>query len=153
MLVPPATDSRPSVLIVDRSKDSREVLRTVLEKRGVRTWEAAEARRGVELARQHHPQVIVLDLEAGDADHEEIRESIRGGIQGPRRVSGGHRPLRFLRADLAQRPNPLETLPLRPANAYNRKAAGVGHGVVRTASTAGTCVGSEHCARAYACGK
>lgn len=73
MLVPPAMDSRPSVLIVDQSKDSREVLRTVLEKRGVRTWEAAEARRGVELARQHHPQVIVLDLDAGDADHEEIR--------------------------------------------------------------------------------
>jgi CheY-like chemotaxis protein len=59
---------------VDRSEDSRQVLRTVLERRGVRTWEAAEARRGVELARQHHPQVIVLDLESGDADQEEIRD-------------------------------------------------------------------------------
>ena len=74
MFVRPAQDSRPSVLIVDRSEDSRQVLRTVLERRGVRTWEAAEARRGVELARQHHPQVIVLDLEAGDADQEEIRD-------------------------------------------------------------------------------
>ena len=74
MLVRPAADSRPSVLIVDRSEDSRQVLRTVLERRGVQTWEAAEARRGVELARQHHPQVIVLDLEAGDADQEEIRD-------------------------------------------------------------------------------
>ena len=50
------------------------MLRTVLERRGVQTWEAAEARRGVELARQHHPQVIVLDLDAGNADQEEIRD-------------------------------------------------------------------------------
>ncbi len=74
MLVRPAADARPSVLIVDRSEDSRQVLRTVLERRGVQTWEAAEARRGVELARQHHPQVIVLDLDAGNADQEEIRD-------------------------------------------------------------------------------
>ena len=70
----PAATPRPSVLIVDRSEDSREVLRTVLEKRGVRTWEAAEARQGVELARRHHPQVIVLDLDAGDAEQQDIRD-------------------------------------------------------------------------------
>jgi len=70
----PAAAPGPSVLIVDRSEDSREVLRTVLEKRGVRTWEAAEARQGVELARRHHPQVIVLDLDAGDAEQREIRD-------------------------------------------------------------------------------
>ena len=33
MLVPPAADPRPSVLIVDRSEDSRQVLRAVLERR------------------------------------------------------------------------------------------------------------------------
>ncbi len=81
MLVPPAADPRPSVLIVDRSEDSRQVLRTVLERRGVQTWEAAEARRGVELARQHHPQVIVLDLEASDADQEEVREQYQAESQ------------------------------------------------------------------------
>ena len=70
----PAATPRRSVLIVDRSEDSREVLRTVLEKRGVRTWEATEARQGVELARQHHPQVIVLDLDTGDTEQQEIRD-------------------------------------------------------------------------------
>ena len=65
---------RPGVLIVDRSEDSREVLRAVLEKRGVRTWEAAEARQGVELARQHHPQVIVLDVDASDAEQQDVRD-------------------------------------------------------------------------------
>lgn len=74
MLVRPVANSHPSVLIVDRSADSREVLRTVLEKRGVQTWEAAEPRRGAELARQHHPRVIVLDLDSGDAEQQEIRD-------------------------------------------------------------------------------
>jgi DNA-binding response OmpR family regulator len=40
--------------------------------RGVSTFQAAGARQGVELARQHHPQVIVLDLEAEAADDEQI---------------------------------------------------------------------------------
>jgi len=70
----PVANAHPSVLIVDRSEDSREVLRTVLAKRGVQTWEAAEPRRGAELAREHHPQVIVLDLESGDAEQQEIRD-------------------------------------------------------------------------------
>jgi two-component system alkaline phosphatase synthesis response regulator PhoP len=61
------------VLIVDHSEDSREVLRTALERRGVRTLEATEARQGMELARQFHPQVIVLDVDADAADDEHIR--------------------------------------------------------------------------------
>ena len=61
----------PSVLIVEPSADEREVLRTVLERRGLRIWEAAEVETGLQLAREHHPDVIVLDAEtnhAGDAD-------------------------------------------------------------------------------------
>ncbi|MEN6452070.1 MAG: hypothetical protein ABFC96_16390 [Thermoguttaceae bacterium] len=55
-----------SVLIVDRSDESREVLQTVLERRGVHTLTAGRAEAGVELARQHHPELIVLDLESLD---------------------------------------------------------------------------------------
>jgi CheY-like chemotaxis protein len=58
----------PSVLIVDRSADEREVLRTALARRGLRILEAAEAETGVELARQHQPAVIVLDLDARDVE-------------------------------------------------------------------------------------
>lgn len=60
------------VLIVDGSDDTREVICTALQMRGVSTLQAAGARQGVELARQHHPQVIVLDLEAEAADDEQI---------------------------------------------------------------------------------
>ena len=52
-----------SVLIVDRSEETREVLKTALERRGVRTFSASRAGRGLELAREHRPDLIVLDLE------------------------------------------------------------------------------------------
>jgi len=55
--------SQPSVLIVDSSEETCEVLRTALERRGVRILAAHRARQGLELARTHHPDLIVLDLE------------------------------------------------------------------------------------------
>jgi CheY-like chemotaxis protein len=51
------------VLIVDASADSREVLRASLERHGVTIIEAEDSRAGLELARRHRPQVVVLDLE------------------------------------------------------------------------------------------
>ncbi|MCC6125334.1 MAG: response regulator [Pirellulales bacterium] len=55
--------SQRSVLIVDQSEENREVLRTVLERHGVRTMTAARTTEGVDLARRHQPDVIVLDTE------------------------------------------------------------------------------------------
>ena len=56
-----------SVLIVDQSEDSRETLRLVLRKRGVQTFEADEGLSGLQMARNHSPDVIVLDVdEIGD---------------------------------------------------------------------------------------
>jgi two-component system cell cycle response regulator len=55
--------SRRSVLIVDRSEETRDVLRTALERRGLRVLAASRARRGLELLRRHHPDLIVLDLD------------------------------------------------------------------------------------------
>jgi CheY-like chemotaxis protein len=54
----------PSVLIVDPSEDNREVLCTALSRRGIQTWQAAAADEGLQLARQHRPDVIVFDVEA-----------------------------------------------------------------------------------------
>ncbi|MEQ8788466.1 MAG: hypothetical protein RIC55_19305 [Pirellulaceae bacterium] len=74
-MIPSRFDSAPqSVLIVDCSEESREVLRTVLGKRGLQILEATEARQGLELARRHHPGVIVLDLETESADDETVRD-------------------------------------------------------------------------------
>ena len=61
-----------SVLVVDRSEETREVLRTALEGRGLRILAASRARRGLELARQHRPDLIVLDLEVESAGPEAL---------------------------------------------------------------------------------
>lgn len=59
---------RSSVLIVDGSTESRQVLRTALERRGMRIFEAARAEDGLALARRHRPDLIVLDLEIAATD-------------------------------------------------------------------------------------
>lgn len=58
------------VLIVDDSLESREVLKTVLERRGLQILEASQAGAGMELARDHHPEVIVVDADLVATDGE-----------------------------------------------------------------------------------
>jgi DNA-binding NarL/FixJ family response regulator len=67
--MPHCPASRPSVLIVDPSAENREVLRTVLGRRGLTVFEAEAADHGLELAREHHPDVIVLDVEEKQHEH------------------------------------------------------------------------------------
>lgn len=74
-------DDQLSVLIVDRSEETREVLQIMLERHGVRTLSAAKAKRGVELFQQHHPDLVVLDLETDDSAAEAFSSFGRGGAQ------------------------------------------------------------------------
>ena len=60
----------PRVLIVDRSRESREVLRTLLERRGATTIEADRPEQAVQLADSLRPDLIVLDAES---DHSATR--------------------------------------------------------------------------------
>ena len=68
--------NRSTVLIIDGSEDSRHVLRTALERRGVRIFEAQYAETGLELARKHRPAVIVLDSETIPIDDPTVRDSL-----------------------------------------------------------------------------
>ena len=74
MPAPLASGPAPSVLIVDASPDNREVLRTVLERRGLKIFEADEPERGLALAREHHPSVIVLDMELPAASASDVED-------------------------------------------------------------------------------
>jgi CheY-like chemotaxis protein len=65
-------DSQPSVLIVDHSDDTREVLQTALERRGCRTLTAGQAQAGLDLARRHRPDLIVLDLELDESGADDF---------------------------------------------------------------------------------
>jgi CheY-like chemotaxis protein len=67
-----------SVLVVDRSEETREVLTTALERRGCRIFAASRARRGLELAREHQPDLIVLDLEVDGSPPEDVCEPFAG---------------------------------------------------------------------------
>jgi two-component system KDP operon response regulator KdpE len=55
-----------SVLIVDRSSETREVLKTALERRGMRIFTSGRAREGLRLAGRHRPDLIVLDMDVED---------------------------------------------------------------------------------------
>jgi CheY-like chemotaxis protein len=98
-------NAAPSVLIVDRSADNREVLRTVLEQRGLRIYEAPEPEQGLALARTHQPDVIVFDAECdasedgqptlrldAEAAEQHSRLVILGRFRGPERSAGKHSP-------------------------------------------------------------
>jgi DNA-binding response OmpR family regulator len=61
-----------SVLIVERSGEIREVLRTALARRGWHIYEASRADLGLELARRHQPDLVVLDLDEQPADAEAL---------------------------------------------------------------------------------
>ncbi len=68
--------SKPSVLVVDRSAETREVLRTALEGHGAQIYEATRADEALRLARKHQPDVIVLDLEIAEAASEDVRAAL-----------------------------------------------------------------------------
>jgi DNA-binding response OmpR family regulator len=71
----------PSVLIVDSSEETREVLETALAQRGVRTLSASRPAAGLALAEEHRPDVIVLDLEA-DSPSRALAERFAEQTQG-----------------------------------------------------------------------
>ena len=56
------------VVIVDESPDSREVLHTLLENRGVMSVEVSEPRAGLEMLHKYHPSVLVLDRDSAAGD-------------------------------------------------------------------------------------
>jgi DNA-binding response OmpR family regulator len=59
--------ARPSVLVVDPSDETLEVLRTALARQGAEILSARRAEQGLDMARRHQPTVIVLDEDAGSA--------------------------------------------------------------------------------------
>ena len=60
------------VLIVDDSAESREVLKTLLERRGLEILEAGEAEEGLHLLRQYRPEVTILDAEEAAENQPEL---------------------------------------------------------------------------------
>lgn len=66
------------VLIVDRSPDSREVLRTLLERQGAETVEVTNARRALAAIDRTQPDLIVLDVDEAPGDRGEALADAAG---------------------------------------------------------------------------
>ena len=73
--MPTCSPPSRSVLIVDGSSDSREVLRAVLELRGWHIIEADGTVAGLEMADALHPDVILLDTDTQAADDAAVQAS------------------------------------------------------------------------------
>jgi len=66
------------VVIVEDDPDARRLLRRVLQARGeYQIFEAEGGRQGIELVRQHRPDLVLLDLMMPDVDGFEVMETIR----------------------------------------------------------------------------
>ncbi len=52
------------ILIVDASTESREILRTLLQRKGAETLEASGARRASQIVRERQPDLILYDAES-----------------------------------------------------------------------------------------
>ena len=86
-------------MIVDRSLETREVLRTALERKGACIYETDRAEEGVEMTRRLHPDVIVLDMEIDSSGRRDLADGVVLAakanctplvvLQGDRRRAGG----------------------------------------------------------------
>jgi DNA-binding response OmpR family regulator len=72
-----ALNREKRVLIVDRCPELREVLRTLLERRGVTTIEARRADHAIELATRVRPNVIVLDADSDQSESQNATHELR----------------------------------------------------------------------------
>jgi two-component system cell cycle response regulator DivK len=55
-------DTQPVIMVVDDSEDVRDLLKTALVLRGYRVLEAVNGREAVDIARNHCPDLILMDL-------------------------------------------------------------------------------------------
>jgi DNA-binding response OmpR family regulator len=65
------------VLIVDRSPESREVLRTILELRGASTLTTGQPDRACQLASEFRPDLIVLDADSESGGSHDATNNLR----------------------------------------------------------------------------
>jgi len=71
------TDVPIKILVVDDEPAMQRFLRTCLAAEGYRVVEASTAHEGIELARTHNPDLVLLDLGLPDMDGMEVTRALR----------------------------------------------------------------------------
>jgi two-component system phosphate regulon response regulator PhoB len=70
-----------SILVIEDEKDLQKVLDYNLRQAGHQVWTASRGRDGLRLAKQHHPDVILLDLMLPDISGTEVCRSLRAASE------------------------------------------------------------------------
>ena len=70
-------DPKPSILVVEDDEDCRTVLTDLLEMSGYSVLSCGEARRAVEMVREHRPALVLVDFMMPDADGGWLVRSLR----------------------------------------------------------------------------
>ena len=99
--------------IEDNPSNLRLVEQVIAERPGVRLITAMQGRLGLELARQHRPDLILLDLHLPDLPGDEVLREVRGD------AVLGRTPLVILSADAT--PGRIERLRAAGASTYLTK--------------------------------
>jgi two-component system, OmpR family, phosphate regulon response regulator PhoB len=66
-----------SIVVIEDEKDLQKVLDYNLRQAGHQVWTASRGRDGLRLARQHHPDMVLLDLMLPDIPGMEVCRSLR----------------------------------------------------------------------------
>src|SRR5678815_2161634 len=78
----------PTVLVAEDSTDTRIMLKRAFELKGYRVFEAEDGKQALDMARRHHPSLIVVDLNMPVLDGLETIRSFRK-LEG----EGDHTPI------------------------------------------------------------
>ncbi|MEH2294124.1 CHASE2 domain-containing protein [Nostoc sp.] len=73
--------SAPQILIVDDDRNHRFMLTSMLQEIGCRTLEAIDGKDGLQVATEHNPDVILLDLAMPNMDGFELMVQLQGNPQ------------------------------------------------------------------------
>jgi len=66
------------ILIIEDNEKNRKLVRDVLQHRGYRTLEAETGEDGVRLAREHHPALVLMDIQLPGIDGITALGQLRG---------------------------------------------------------------------------
>ena len=98
-----APKSKPTILIAEDSRDSREMLQVLLGLKGYRVLAAADGERAVEVALESLPDLILLDLELPGLDGLSITRDLRrysNFRDTPIIILSGHDPMKHRQSAL-----------------------------------------------------